>query len=154
VGSGVDAPHWGPGVGGPIAFRAVPQPDQKAFDELARECYAALTEPDEGWAEIPVVLHRGRTPQEAELDHRIHRAIQRLWGKEMTPAPRASSAPAHASRPRIDQDSRDVRLSDRVEVGVRRDQDGVQRVRGRRDPEVVLLHAPTLGLGEPVEGDV
>lgn len=55
--------------------------DHKAFDELMRECYAALTEPEAWWAEIPVAIHSGRTPQQAELDHRIHRAMQRLWSK-------------------------------------------------------------------------
>jgi len=55
--------------------------DKKAYDSLMQECYSALTEPEEWWAEIPVALHRGRTPQQAELDHQIHRAVQRLWTK-------------------------------------------------------------------------
>ncbi|MDT8369215.1 MAG: hypothetical protein RQ745_08395 [Longimicrobiales bacterium] len=55
------------------------EPDTRAFRELMQECYLALTEPEEWWAEIPTSLHTGYTPQMAEVDEKIHQRFHQLW---------------------------------------------------------------------------
>lgn len=55
------------------------EPGKPEFDELMQECWGALTEPEEWWADIPVVLHGGRTPQMTELDDRILNQMHMLW---------------------------------------------------------------------------
>lgn len=58
--------------------------DRDAQEMLMRECYRALTDPEAWWAEIPLVLHTGRTPQQAELDEKIKLAFHHLWTKAGT----------------------------------------------------------------------
>lgn len=55
------------------------EPGRPEFDELMQLCWGALTQPEEWWADIPVVLHGGHTPQMVELDEQILKQMHMLW---------------------------------------------------------------------------
>ncbi|MDT8369742.1 MAG: hypothetical protein RQ745_11080 [Longimicrobiales bacterium] len=49
------------------------------YAQLLAACEEALHDPEAFWAEIPVALHDGRTPQLRDLDREIQRAFLHLW---------------------------------------------------------------------------